>query len=67
LLKKKSVTSLGLITDFCVCDEAISPLSTPVPAAENNLSYEEKNKAVKDVDGEQVHYDAFIFSYFAKT
>jgi hypothetical protein len=49
--KKKSVTSPGLITDFCVCGGATSPLSTPVPAAENYLSYEEKNKANKVVDG----------------
>jgi hypothetical protein len=67
LSKKKSVTSPGLITDCCVCGGATSPLSTPVPAAEKHLSCEEKNKANKVVDGEQIHHDAFIFSYFGKT
>jgi len=51
IVKKKSATSPGLITDFGVCGRATSPLSTPVPAAENYLSYEEKNKANKVVDG----------------
>jgi hypothetical protein len=35
-----------------MCVRATSPLSTPVPAAEKYLSYEEKNEANKDVDGE---------------
>jgi hypothetical protein len=50
IVKKKSATSPGLITDFCVCGKATSPLSTPVPAAEKHLSCEEKNKANKVVD-----------------
>jgi hypothetical protein len=46
--------------------ELLRHYQPPVPAAENYLSYEEKNKANKDVDGEQVHHDAFIFSYFGR-
>jgi hypothetical protein len=43
--KKKPLPAAGLITDFVCFGMVATPLSTPVLAAENDLYYEENNKA----------------------
>jgi hypothetical protein len=40
------------------------PLSTPVPAAENYLHYEENNKANKVVEGKPITHDSNISHIF---